>query len=107
MNTVEFTAGTIGLRGFSQRVSKPVAVLVRGDNTSAMTWAVEESYKSVYATRAAVVHVAQRSGLEVVGMEHLPHTKGMWYDDKNWRTDWPTRGRSWEDVKLRTEAEVV
>ena len=102
MNTVEFTAGTIGLRGLSQRVTEPAAVLVRGDNTSAMTWAVEESYKSVYATRAAVVHVAQRirSGLEVVGMEHLPHTKGEWHDDKNWRTDWLTRGRSWEDVKL-------
>ena len=33
-------------------------------------------------------------------MEHLPHTKGAWHDDKNWRTDWLTRGRSWEDVKL-------
>ena len=100
MNTLEFTAGTIGIRGLAQRVSEPIAVMVRGDNTSAMTWAVTESYKSVYATRAAVVHVAQRvlSGIEVVGSEHLPHNKGEWFEDRNWRTDKPSRGTPWEEV---------
>ena len=98
MNTAEFIAGTMGIRGLASRITGPAAVRVRGDNTSAMTWAEKSSFKSDYATRAAVVHVAQRvrSAIEVVTQEHLPHTREY---DWNWRCDKVSRGEcTWTQV---------
>ena len=99
MNTAEFIAGTIGIRGLAQRGVGHVAVRVRGDNVAAMTWAEKSSFKSDFATRAAVVHVAQRihSSIEVVDKEHLPHTKEY---DWNWRCDLRTRDKEMTWAKI-------
>ena len=90
MNCAEFIAGTIGIRGIAQHITGSVAAALREDNKAAMTWAERFSFKSEFATRAAIVQVAQRvrSGIEVVDHEHLPHTKEY---DCNWRTDKKTR----------------
>ena len=66
---------------------------------AAMTWAEKSSFKSDFATRAAVVHVAQRihSSIEVVDQEHLPHTKEY---DWNWRCDLRTRDKEMTWAKI-------
>ena len=99
MNCAEFIAGTIGVRGLAQHVTGPVAVAVRGDNKAAMTWVERSTFKSAYATRAAIVQVAHRvrSGIEVVDQEHLPHTKAY---DSNWRCDKKTRGHEYTWARI-------
>jgi hypothetical protein len=51
MNTAEFIAGTIGIRGLAQRGVGPVAIRVRGDNVAAMTWAEKSSFISQHGRR--------------------------------------------------------
>jgi hypothetical protein len=106
MNTAEFIAGTLGVRGLARHTNEPTAVCVRGDNRAAMKWARTSSYKTVHAVRAAVVHVAQRTkcGIEVTEAEHLPHTKAY---DYNWRCDWASRGRSWSDILAADRRDTV
>ena len=106
MNTAEFIAGTLGVRGLSRHTDEPTAVRVRGDNRAAMKWARTSSYKTIHAVRAAVVHVAQRTkcGLEVTEAEHLPHTKAY---DYNWRCDWASRGRSWSDILAADRRDTI
>ena len=106
MNTAEFIAGTLGVRGLAQHTSKPTAVRVRGDNRAAMKWARTSSYKTVHAVRAAVVHVAQRTkcGIEVTESEHLAHTKAY---DYNWRCDWASRGKSWSDIVEKDRRDTI
>jgi hypothetical protein len=107
MNTVEFIAATLAIRGLVARGERGVSITVRGDNKSAMTWATKGTYKSSLAMRAAVVHVAQnvKAEIEVVEMLHLPHTAEY---DYNWRCDLPSRGlATWKQVIERDRHDQV
>ena len=66
------------------------AIIVRGDNMTAMEWAENKGFRSEYAQKTAIAFTAisVESGLEVVDKEHLPHTRKY---DNNWRTDKPSR----------------
>jgi hypothetical protein len=98
MNTAEFIAATLGVRGLIAQGVRDTGIKLRGDNKSALAWAHHKSFKSDYAMRAAIVHVAQnvKAGIEVVGTEHLPHTREY---DFNWRTDLASRGTSWNRIR--------
>ena len=97
MNTAEFIAATIGIRGLTQRGVRNVGVKLRGDNMSALTWANKQSFKSATVFNAACVQVVQGvvHGIDVVGWEHLPHTTAY---DYNWRCDFASRGERWEGI---------
>ena len=106
MNFAEFLAATLAVRGLIGQGVSDQAVMVRGDNKSALTWATKRSFRSEFASRAAMVHITQnvRSGIEIVAQEHLPHTKTY---DYNWRCDLPSRGKTWDEVFRRDEGDKV
>jgi hypothetical protein len=97
MNTAEFVAATMGMRGLVRQGIHDTGIMLRGDNMSAMTWAHKQSFRSATAFNAACVHVAQgvRHGLDVVAWTHLPHTSTY---DYNWRCDYASRGTSWATI---------
>jgi hypothetical protein len=106
MNFAEFLAATLAVRGLIGQGVVNQPVMVRGDNKSALTWATKRSYRSEFASRAAMVHITQnvRAGIEVVAQEHLPHTDAY---DYNWRCDLPSRGETWHEVFERDKLDKV
>jgi hypothetical protein len=107
MNTVEFMAATLAIKGLIAQGEKDVSVVVRGDNNTAMTWATDRTFKSTTAMKTAVVHVAQtvKARIEVVEKRHLPHTSAY---DYNWRCDLPSRGEAtWDQVRVMDAGDKV
>jgi hypothetical protein len=106
MNTAEFVAATMGIRGLVRQGIRDTGVMLRGDNMSAMTWAHKQSFKSATAFNAACVHVVQgvQHGLDVVAWEHLPHTEAY---DYNWRCDYASRGTAWATILALDKCDPV
>jgi hypothetical protein len=84
-NTAEFLAIVVGLIGVLRlsRAGERVAVMLRGDSVTALTWAETARFRSDRATRAAVAYVLllSRQMLQVTGVVHLAAALNQLCDD--------------------------
>jgi hypothetical protein len=81
-NTAEFIGAIFVIITMTRLGFQNIKVKLRGDSISALTWAVEEKFRSDLVHNAAVVFILLliSTGAEIVGYEHLA-------GEANWRCD--------------------